>query len=308
MTTPDPTAGRLAAQAIAHRAARLESIATMVVDQGRHGEHAARQRVVGAEFAEHRSYVPGDDLRLVDWRTAARSERLVVKRQDTQRAAVAEILLDASRSMDYGSVTAEDEDVPATKVEAAAMLAAIHGYRWLRRGDTVVFSRVSHRAHVTPGRSGAGQLSALCTDVARALPADADGADLEGAIAAALARLRRPGIVLLLTDALDAKTRWIDQLGHARARGHGVAVIQVIDPAERELPFDESARFVDPETGLEVRTSPARVRRTYRAMVEAHLDDVRRRLLDAGVHHQLVTTGVPLRTALLGIGPAEPRT
>ncbi len=304
MSRRGPLAERLVAQAVAHRAARLERIARVVVDEGRHGDHASRARGAGIEFAEHRAYRPGDDLRQVDWRTAARSDRLVVRSHDVQRAAAAELLLDVSRSMAFGAAEGA-EDVPASKEEAAAMLAAVHGYRMLRRGDAVSLTRVGEQVGPGPRRAGEGQLAALCTDIAAALPSDDRGADLDSAIRGAVARLRRPGVMLVFTDALDPDTGWIAAAGQASARGHGVGVIQVLDPAELELPHEESARFVDPENGHEVRTSPVRVRRVYRDVIRAFVRDLRRRLLDAGVDHQLVTTGVHIRQALVGLELAE---
>ena len=217
----------------------------------------------------------------------------MVRRFDTARAAAVELLVDVSRSMEFGTIPSSDPLVSSTKSEAAVMAAAVHGYRALRMGDAVTLSLVGERPQACPVRRGEAQLGSLCADLASALPADARSAALDDAVARAAARLRRPGRLVVLTDALDEDQSWLTRLTAAAARGHGVAVVQVVDPAERDLSQDRAAEFEDPESGRRLATDPARVRRLYRSLFDRFVDDIRGHLLRVGGDHVLQLVGRP---------------
>jgi uncharacterized protein (DUF58 family) len=300
VTPADPTAARLRALALASRAERLAWIARAVTAGTTVGVHRSRLRGEGTEFAEHKPYTPGDDTRQIDWRALARSDRLVVRRFENQREVAAELLIDHSRSMEFGTVEVADDalDVPATKSEAAAMAGAVIGHALLRQGDRVTVTRVGQQARSAPPRSGEAQLPALCTDLAAVVPAEAPGADLAGALAAATARLRGAGLLVVVSDALTEDEDWIRRLIEAQARGHDAMLLHVIDPAERDLPYRDPARFVDPEGGREVRAHPGRVGRRYRALFHEFVEGLHRRLREAGVRVGTLPTGQPLRRTL----------
>ncbi len=290
---------RLRALGLRARAERLALVARALVDGGAPGSHPSRVQGEGAEFAGHKPYASGDDPRQIDWKIAARSDRLVVRRFEAERHLAAEVLLDVSRSMEFGSVAAGEElDRPSTKSEAAAMAAAVLSYRLLRQGDSVAVTLAGEVPRGGPRRAGEGQLDALCHDLAAAIPARDGAARLDRAVARSVARLSRPGLIVVLTDALDEDQGWIDELAAGRSRGHDALVIQVMDPAERDLPYDEPALFVDPETGQQVRIHPARVRAVYRDLLVAHLERTRERLHAARLDHLLVHVGAALGATL----------
>lgn len=293
MPDADPTIQRLRALALELRTRRLVEIARAVVDGERPGEHRSRSRGDGLDFAEHRPYVAGDDLRVVDWRASARTDRVVVRQFETARATTLALLVDVSRSMEFGSVEPTGPMIPASKSEAAVMAAAVHGYAALRRGDGVSLTLVGAEPRPRALRRGEAQLSALCADLAASLPAREPAAALAQAVARA-SRPTSPVRILVLTDALDEDQGWVDGLARARSRGHGVAVIQVVDPLERTLAHDRAAEFVDPESGRRVATDPARVRRLYTTLFEAFVDGVRQRLISAGCDHALMMVGRPV--------------
>ncbi len=290
-------AARLAALAHGPRARALLTLAAADARVGAVGAHRSRSRGAGTEFADHKAYAPGDDLRQLDWRVLARSDRLVVRQHESQRALRAEIVVDVSRSMEYGTVDGGD-DRPATKSEAAAFAATLLGARLLRQGDGVNLSLAGAGVQTLPPRRGEPQLDAWCRDVAHALPAREPRADLDEAVGRAIARLRGPGLLAVCGDALDEDQGWIRQLIEARAAGHGVLFVHVIDPAERDLPFSESAGFLDPEGGAPVQANPERVRRLYRELFSTHVDRLRSRVLDAGGDHLELSTGQPVGPAL----------
>jgi uncharacterized protein (DUF58 family) len=297
MPDAEPTIQRLRALALEQRTRRLIELARTVVDGERPGDHRDRGRGDGVDFAEHRPYTAGDELRIVDWRATARTDRVVVRQFETARATTLELLVDVSRSMEFGSVEPDSPLVPASKSEAAVMAAAVHGYAALRRGDGVALTLVGARPMARPSRRGEAQLTALCADLAAALPAGEPRAALAEAVARASSR-SSPGRILVLTDALDEDDGWLDDLARARTRGHGVAVLQVVDPEERELGHERAAEFVDPESSRRVTTDPTRVRRLYCALFEAFVEGIRQRLLSAGGDHALVLVGRPVSEAV----------
>jgi uncharacterized protein (DUF58 family) len=302
----DPRIGsRLAALAHGPRARALLTLASADARAGAVGAHRSRSRGAGTEFADHKAYAPGDDLRQLDWRVLARSDRLVVRQHESPRALRAEVVVDVSRSMEYGTVEGGG-DRPGTKSEAAAFVATLLGARLLRQGDGINLSLAGAGVQTLPPRRGEPQLEAWCRDVAHALPAREPRADLDEAVARAVARLRGPGLLAVCGDALDENQGWIQQLVEARAAGHGVLFVHLIDPSERDLPFTESAGFLDPEGGAPVQANPDRVRRRYRELFATHLDGIRSRVLDAGGDHLVLVTGEPVGPAL-GAGIWQPR-
>jgi len=293
------TPGRLASLALAERSSRLAALARTVVDRPGVGSHPSRRRGRGSDFAEHRPYAAGDDLRRVDWRASARGERVVVRRYDTHRRTAVWLLVDVSASMEYGAVGDPGAlDVPATKSEAAAMASAVLGLPMLRSGDQVRVALVGRGIREFPARRGEAQLGALCTDLAHALPADQPAAAMDEAVALAVASLGSHGRIVALTDVLDEDHSWLRRLVEARARGYGAAVLQILDRSELELPHDEPAVFEEPERGREVQTDPRRVRKLYGHLIRRYVDDIRRRLVARGADHRLVVTGTPLRESL----------
>jgi len=295
----DLTPERLVALSLAERASRLALLARTVVDQQAVGSHPSRIRGRGAVFAEHRPYATGDDLRRVDWRASARSERVVVRRHDVERRSAVWMLVDTSASMEFGTVEPPTPaDIPVTKSEAAAMAAAVLALPMLRSGDRVTVGLVGQRVRRFPVRRGEAQLGDLCTDLAGSLPADQPAAALEHAVAMATSGLGARGRIVVITDALDDDHAWIERLGEARARGSGAAVLQVLDRSELELTCDEPSLFVEPEQGSTLRTDPRRVRRIYRSLIRRYVDGIRGRLSSAGVDHRMLLTGVSLREAL----------
>jgi len=290
---------RLAALAHGPRSRALLTLATADAAAGAVGAHRSRARGAGTEFADHKVYAPGDDLRRLDWRMLARSDRLVVRQHETQRALRAEIIVDVSRSMDYGT-TPGGGDRPGTKAEAAAFAATLLGARLLAQGDGVRLTLAGNEARTLAPRRGEAQLEAWCKDVAQALPAAARRTALEAAVAAAVARLRTPGLIAVCADGLDEDRGWLGRLVEARSAGHGVVFLHTVDPAEEDLPFTEPAGFVDPEGGPPLPAHPGRIRRRYRELFAAHLASIRGPLLDAGARHLVLRVGVAVGPVLDG--------
>jgi uncharacterized protein (DUF58 family) len=286
---------------------RIEITARWVVDGFIAGLHRSPRKGFSVEFAEHRPYLAGDDLRYVDWKIAARADRWVVKQYEEETNLRANVVVDVSRSMAWSGAPA----TRLTKLAYADRLAAAIALLLLRQRDAVGLVRFDDTVRTAiPPRARTGQwrrIVAAFEDPGAGRASDA-AAGLERA-----ARLsRRPGLVVLISDLLmdvPAVERAVRTL---RSAGHDVTVLHLLDPAERDLSFAGDALFVDPESGLEVPAAAAEVRDAYRATVDAAVAEWRSVLAGAGAGYELFLTdvpfGVPLRRAFAAReGHAPPR-
>ncbi len=271
----------------------LELVARHVVEGFLMGLHRSPHRGFSAEFAELRAYQPGDDLRYIDWRMYGRSDRFYVKQFEEETNLRATILLDVSRSMGWSSRPGE---LP-TKLWYARHLAAALALILLRQGDSVGLAAFHDRveARVRP-RGGRRQwhelLRRLATLEARG------GTSAHGALRDLAIRLRRRGLVILLSDLLVEPDTTRTALRFLRHRGHEVLVLHLLDPGERELPPTGEAHFFDPESDEEIYASVADLRGEYRQAVTEALAEWERELQPHGIDHVVVDTDRPFSLAL----------
>ncbi|MFQ5690068.1 MAG: DUF58 domain-containing protein [Gemmatimonadota bacterium] len=275
------------------RIANLELVARGVVEGFLLGLHRSPYRGFSVEFAENRLYNPGDDTRFVDWKVYARSDRLYIKQYEEETNLRAHIVVDISRSMAWTS----DPGRFVTKLDYSRMLAASLALLLLRQGDAAGLLTFDDRPRdrVEP-RAALGQWRRLLNDLAAAHPGGRTDA---GAVLTSLARrLRRRGLVVLVSDLLvdPASTRHALKL--LRHQGHEALIFHVMDRAEMELPAAGEATFYDPETGEELGTNSATLRRDYREAVSEAIERWRRESLGMGVDYALLTTDRPLGVAL----------
>jgi len=278
----------------------LEIVARWVVDGFITGLHRSPRRGFSVEFAEHRPYQPGDDLRYLDWRIAARADRWVVKQFEEETNLRATIVLDVSRSMAWSGAPAG----PAprlTKLAYAERLVAAVSLLLLRQRDAVGLIRFDDQVRsVVPPRARHGQWRRVLGSLAEAGAGTASKAG--EALAGASRLVRRAGMVILISDLL-VETEEVEQsVRGLRGAGHDVNVLHIVDPAERDLSLGAGeAVFVDPESGAAVPAVVADVREAYRATVDAAITDWRRLFARYGARYATVMTdapfGVPLRHA-----------
>lgn len=271
----------------------LELVSRRVVDGFLLGMHRSPRRGLSAEFAELRAYRPGDDLRHVDWRMVGRSDRFYVKQFEEDTHLSAYLLLDVSGSMDWSS---RPGSLP-TKLWYARLMTAALGLLLFRQGDRVGLGPFDHEVREwLPARGGGRHQSEFLHRVAGV---EARGESrAEGVLREASLRLRRPGMVILVSDLLMDFEPTATGLRYLSHRGHQVIVVQVIDPGERELAGSGTARFRDPESGREIRVPVPEVRDAYRRAVERTLLDWQRALRPAGVDHLIADTSRPFGPTL----------
>jgi uncharacterized protein (DUF58 family) len=265
----------------------LELVSRWVVDGFVTGLHRSPRKGFSVEFAEHRPYMPGDDLRYLDWRIAGRADRWVVKQFEEETNARAMLVLDVSASMQWTGHPAR-----LAKLAYAERLASAVALLLLRQRDAVGLIRFdTTMRNVVPPRSQRTQWRRLVAAFAE--PGGGAGSDVAGALLQAGRLVRRPGFVVLLSDLLADPEPVADATRTLRARGHEVLVLHVMDPAERDFPESGEARYRDPETRLEVPASPADVRATYQATVQEALAEWRAALGRAGARYAVAMTDEP---------------
>jgi uncharacterized protein (DUF58 family) len=275
----------------------LEVVARTIVDGMRAGPHRSPFHGYSAEFSQYRHYRPGDDLKYVDWKLLARTDRLYTRQFRETTDLAAHIVLDASASMGLGDGTPGEPMAGPTKLAAASMAAAALAYLLTRQGDAVGLQTFSNERLVfLPPRTGSTHARAVLAALARVQPGGA--APPDKAVRRATDTLRRRGLLLVFSDFYDREEETLAELGRARAMGHDVAVFQVVTRTELEFPFSGDAEFRDVESGATLAANAGAVRSAYRDAFAAFLERWRVRVRSQGIDYALIVTDAPLDEAL----------
>ena len=289
-TRPD-----LIAPAVLTALGGLEVRSRWLVDGFLTGLHRSPRKGFSVEFAEHRPYQPGDDLRYIDWKIAARTDRWVVKQFEEETNLRAMVLLDVSRSMQWKSAAAT-----LTKQSYAEQLAAALALLLLKQRDAVGLIRFDDEVRtIVPPRARPAHFQRIVAAMHEASAGRESRLDL--ALQQAAHLVRRPGLVLVITDLLVTPESVTPGLRALRAQGHDILVMHVMDPGERELDAATDARFVDSETGVEVAASGREIRSAYNAAVTNAIEAWRALFVEQGARYALCDTsepfGLPLHRA-----------
>jgi len=272
---------------------RIEIIARWVVEGFLTGLHRSPRKGFSVEFAEHRAYQPGDDLRYLDWKVRARSDKWLIKQFEEETNLKATIVLDVSRSMAWSGAPGR-----LTKLAYAERVAAAIAWLLLRQRDAVGLIRFDDAVRtVIPPRGRSAQWRRIIGALDD--PGSGKGSDAPGAIAQAARLVRRPGMVVILSDLLVDEQEMTEAVNALRAVGHDVTVIHVLDPAERDLAIARSeAELVDTETAESLLAMVSEVRDAYRETVQLALDEWRARLAASGTAYEVVLTDQPFGVGL----------
>ncbi len=271
----------------------LELVSRVVVDGTVSGFHRSPFHGYSAEFSQYRHYRPGDDLKYVDWKLFARTDRFYTKQFRETTNLFCQIALDASASMAYAGRSG------VSKLEYARILAASLAHLVARQGDAVGLVTFADRlGHYMPSRTGQGHLRALLLALTRV---DASG---ETHAAAALARtidlMRRRGLLVLISDLYDEEPGVERALKRAAHAGHEIIVFHVLSRDEIDLPFRGDVELADLETGRTLLANPAIVATQYREAIADFLERWRARCATYGIDYVRVITDMPLDAALRG--------
>jgi uncharacterized protein (DUF58 family) len=249
--------------AVLSRIDRLELEARQFVEGYLSGKHRSPRHGFAVEFAQHREYTPGDDIKHMDWKVYGRTERYFLKQYEQETNLVAWLIIDASESMQYASGT-------RTKYDLACTAAAAMAYLVLQQADSVGVSLVANgvRAYLRPS----GQMNQL-REACRVMvdgPFAGSGGIARGVDELA-SRTGRRGIVFLFSDLLDDVPDLLAALQHLRYQKHEVVVFHTLDAAEIDFPFRQTTLFRGLEGLPEILTDPVGIRDQYLAAFQTHV-------------------------------------
>jgi len=274
------------------RLARLELRARTAVEGLQGGRHQSRARGSSATFAQHREYVPGDDLRRLDWKLLARTDRPIVREYEEETSLTLWVVLDVSRSMTFADQEWSKLDYATWAAAALTRLAADQQDRF-----GVFLARGEDAEPLLPAGSGEGHWAETVAALEAVEPGGVGDPGLGLERAAGL--LERRGIVVWLSDALGPPESAARAVARLRHRGHDPIVLRVLDPAEVHFPYRRITQFEDLEGEDRLRLDPRAVRDAYLAEFEAHARELRRRLRQAGCEFRRLETDEALEVGLV---------
>jgi uncharacterized protein (DUF58 family) len=272
------------------RAEALGLAARQVVEGLRVGEHKSPYRGFSVEFVQHREYVPGDDIRHIDWKSYGRTERYTIKQYEQETNYVGHLIIDTSNSMHYG----EGE---SNKLHYAKLLTASLAYVIIRQRDSASLRIFDNQWRgELPASSQMGHVQTICKMLEESKPAEKSGM---GPLLEQLAeRVARRGLVFLISDCFDDPAALLKGLRHLRFRGHEVVLFHVMHPDELEFPLDGNIRFADLEGPEELMTRPHLLRPAYLRAVQAFRSELERGCERGQIEYVLMRTDRPMRAAL----------
>ncbi len=272
------------------RAQVLGLKARAIVEGLRVGDHKSPYRGFSVEFVQHREYVPGDDVRHIDWKSYGRSERYTIKQYEQETNFIAHLMVDASRSMLYG----EGE---TNKLEYAKTLAACLAFMVVQQRDMVglnIFD-AGWRDRLPPSGQ-VGHVHSILTTLENVQPQEKTNL---GPLLHDLAqRVKRRGLVFLLSDCFDEVESMLEGFQHLRFQGHEVVVFHILHPDEVDFPFGGMVKFDGMEEKLHLLTRPQLIRPAYMRALQKYLESFRVGCERNGVDYVPLNTGRPLSAAL----------
>ena len=280
--------------AILDRIERLELRARGVVEGFISGLHRSPFRGFSVEFADYRGYVPGDDLKHLDWRTYARTGRYFVKQYELETNLIAHVLLDVSESMAYHSPESAGD---LSKLEYGKLLAASLAFLIVKQSDAVGLGLFDNDVREFVRHSSMDvHVQQLCATLETT---EAQNTSSTGAALRAMnERISRRGIVVIISDLFDSIADIQDAIQRLRVRRHEVILFHLLDEYELTFPFEGPVQFHGLETGMRVSCNPRLLREAYLEEVDSYLEEIRRVALNCGADYCRINTKTPVETAL----------
>jgi len=278
--------------------------ARVIVEGALSGLHRAAVHGASVEFAEHKEYSPGDELRHVDWKAYAKLDRYYVKQFEQESQLSVYLVLDASASMAFsgGGIA---------KLEYAGLAFAALAYLVIQQQDKVglIACGDPQLETLVPPRARTTHLHDLMSVLESIIARGGAGDESPAAALARIAELtrRRRALIVLASDLFDPDDRTLGMLSQLRAQRHDVSVLHIIDPHERNFPFDGLTQFEALESASKMLVNPAAIRHDYLERMEAFLTRTRAALTAAGVDYHLAQTDQPLEKTLLELLVARSR-
>jgi uncharacterized protein (DUF58 family) len=273
----------------------LELVTKATVEGLRQGLHRSPFHGYSAEFSQYRHYRPGDDLKYVDWKVFARTDRIYTRQFRETTSLSALFVIDVSGSMDFPSGSRESGAGSRSKFDLARSVAAVLGALVLDQGDAAGVLAVDSRAHYVPPRSGHHHLRVFLAELAGLQPGGT--VSIADALLRAATIVKRRGLVIVISDLYDDAAA-ISQLRRLSRMGHDVIVVHTIAREELTLDVGGAAEFVDLESGRKLMVQPSSIRDSYIAAFRHWLSTVERELRGDGIDYVRLYTDQPIERAL----------
>jgi uncharacterized protein (DUF58 family) len=257
------------------------------------GLHRSPHHGQSVEFAEHKEYAPGDEIRHIDWKAYGKFDKYYVKRYEHETNLRAYLVVDASGSMGYRGTPGA-----LSKLEYASALAASLGYLLVRQQDAAGLLVVQGTiTGAIPPRASASHLGPVVEALEHATAAGETR--LGAAVDWILEHAPRRSSVVIFSDLFDPEEKILRRIAQLRRRKHDVTIFHVLDPAELEFPFDDPTLFLSMEDGRQVEAHGRDVKKGYLELVGRWLEETRRTAAEADVEHVLARTDRPLDEVLV---------
>lgn len=269
---------------VVSRLKNLELIARFIVEGFLVGLHKSPFHGFSVEFSEHRQYMPGDNIRDIDWKVYGRTDRYYIKQYEEETNLKANILLDISGSMGYTSHK-------ITKLQYATYLAAAFSYLFLKQRDAVGLALFSDKIHrYLPPKSTNSYIKFLLKELEKAKPQPKPTV-VSQVLHTLAEKIKRPGLIILFSEFLyEDAAKILEGLRHFRYYNHEVIVFNILDPNDRFFNFKDEATFVDLETNEELKTQPFLIQQNYRKLVEEFYAELKHECYNMQVDFQNILT------------------
>ncbi len=267
--------------------------AKMVVEGWFAGKRRSLDFGSSAEFEEHKHYVPGDPVAMIDWKVYARSKDLVIRKHREEKNMTSYIVVDSSASMAYQGATRESKQTRAAKIAAALT------YLMTKQGDESALTLFNDKIvdHV-PSGSTRRHLYDVVTTLERSLQKPTGSTEAHAALDLCVPLFKKRGSLVVISDFFTDLDQLFDSLAQFQHRRYKVLLLHVSDPDERLLPDVPLARFVDMETRDSIQVAPDEIRKAYRAEMKAMTERIKSEAMRRGIEYQQLPTEDPYKDAI----------
>ncbi len=271
----------------------LELVARMIVEGFLVGLHKSPYHGFSVEFSEHRQYMPGDNIRNIDWKVYGRTNRFYIKQFEEETNLKAYILLDVSGSMNYASGK-------ISKIDYAKFLAAAFAYMFIKQRDAVGLITFSDQIHrYLPPKSAPSYLQFVLKELTE-IRTTQSRTIVSETLHVLAEKIKRRGLIILLTEFLyEDPGRILEGLKHFRHYQHEILVFNILDKNDKYFDFKDEAVFVDMETGEKIKTQPYFLQQKYREKLDNFYGDLMRECLNYNIDFQNILTSEPFDKALI---------
>ncbi len=270
----------------------MELRARLVVEGFITGLHKSPYHGFSVEFTQHRQYMPGDEIKHIDWKAYAKTDRYYIKQFEEETNLKSYIRMDASASMRYASRG------QLSKIQYASYVAASLAYLMVEQRDAVGLTIYDEKVRTTiPPRATQSNLRLLLQELENLVPSNKTG--IAASLHQVAEQIKRRGLVIVLSDFFDDPAKVITAFKHFRHKGNEVIVMQILDPMERSFAFGTDAIFRDVESQEELMTQPWHIQKAYQDSMRQFLENYKRECRENAIDYLLLDTSTPFDKALM---------